>query len=388
LPDPGDPRLLALLTAEIRAHGPIPFARFMDLALHHPEHGYYAAGGSRIGEAGDFITASDLGPAFGRALARQIIEVDRVLGRPAVLDVLEHGAGRGYLARDVLDALALDARELRERIAYTLVDRSRGMREAQERVVPEARVLSPAEAPRRCTGCVLAVELFDALPVHRLRRRDGRLLEVYVDLDRAGKLVESEGEPTPEAEAWAERYGAAAESGSEAEACPAALDLLDAFDRELERGIVFVIDYGEEAPKLYAPARRAGTLLAYFRHTTNVSFLERVGRQDLTAHVNFSALEDRARELGLRVLGRTTQDRFLVANGILEEFVQPTLREVHDPRRVEARQRALELVHPGRMGRRFRVLALGKGLSDAVELSGLVDPFGVRSKGQVLRPDP
>ena len=107
-PDPGDPRLLDLLRREIRERGPISFARFMDLALHHPELGYYACGPARIGPAGDFVTASDAGSAFGRALARQIVEVDHVLGHPDPLDVVEFGAGHGRLARDVLEALEND----------------------------------------------------------------------------------------------------------------------------------------------------------------------------------------------------------------------------------------------------------------------------------------
>ena len=372
---PRDPRLLALLRREIRSNGPIPFARFMELALHHPNLGYYAAGPARVGPAGDFVTANDAGPAFGRALARQIVEVDRLLGRPPVFDVVEFGAGRGLLARDVLDALALGAPDVHARTIYTAVDSSQAMREETARRAPEARVLRPDEAPASCAGCVLAVELFDALPVHRVRRRAGRLVEVFVDVDRSEALIEREGEPTPAAAAWAERYGAAREEGYEAEVCPAAAGQLDVLARTLERGVLLVIDYGDEAGRLYGPRRPRGTLLAYSRHATNEAFLERVGAQDLTAHVNFTALEDRAHELGLDVLGRTTQDRFLIANGILEEFAQPTLAEARDPCRVKARLRALQLLHPGAMGRVFHVLALSKAAPGPPALAGLADPF-------------
>ena len=347
----------------------------MELALHHPELGYYAAGPARIGPGGDFVTASDAGPAFGRALARQLVQVDRLLGRPPAFDVVEFGGGRGLLARDVLDALAHDAPDVRARTSYSVVESSRAMREEAARRAPEAQVLGPDEAPADRAGCVLAIELFDALPVHRLRRRAGKLLELFVDLDRSEALIEREDEPTPAAAAWAARYGAAREEGSEAEACPAAAGLLDRLARSLTRGVLLVIDYGDEAERLYGPTRPRGTLLAYSRHATNEAFLERVGEQDLTAHVNFTALEERARELGLDVLGRTTQDRFLIANGILEVFAQPTLVEARDPRRVEARQRALELLHPGAMGRAFRVLALSKGLAGPPALAGLRDPF-------------
>jgi len=347
----------------------------MELALHHEQHGYYAAGPCRVGPRGDFVTASDSGDAFGRAIARQLAEIDRIVGGPPVFDVVEFGAGRGLLARDVLDALEQDAPDLRARTRYAVIDSSAAMRAEAARRAPEARVLGPAEAPLGGVGCVLAVELFDALPVHRVRRDRGRLVEVFIGIDGSGALVEREGEPTPTAAAWAERYGAVREDGTTAEVCPSVDPQMDALARAVERGVLLVVDYGDDAARLYGPARPCGTLLAYHGHTTNEELLERIGEQDLTAHVNFTALADRARALGMEVLGLTTQDRFLIANGILEAFAQPTLAESRDPRRVKARLRALHLVHPAALGRTFRVLALSKGLEDPPTLRGLADPF-------------
>jgi SAM-dependent MidA family methyltransferase len=218
------------------------------------------------------------------------------------------------------------------------------------------------------------VELFDALAVHRLRRRDGRLREIFVDLGEGGALVEREGDPAPEAESLARRYGAAAHEGEEAEVCPAAGEQLDVLDSVLERGFVLVVDYGHPAEELYGPTRPRGTLLAYHRHATNEDFLLRVGEQDLTAHVNFTQLQDRARELGLAVLGITTQDRFLIANGILREF-EDEAGDHADPARVRARLRAMQLIHPEGMGRIFKVLILSKGIDPPPRLQGLTDPF-------------
>jgi SAM-dependent MidA family methyltransferase len=144
-------------------------------------------------------------------------------------------------------------------------------------------------------------------------------------------------------------------------------------ERCLDRGVMLVVDYGERAERLYGPTRPEGTLLAYRRHTTNRDYLRNVGAQDLTAHVNFSALEDRARAIGLAVLGLTTQDRFLIANGILETFRPDDPGRLHDPRRVKARLQAMQLIHPEGMGRRFKVLALAKGCRP--DLAGLRDPF-------------
>jgi SAM-dependent MidA family methyltransferase len=145
--------------------------------------------------------------------------------------------------------------------------------------------------------------------------------------------------------------------------------------RALERGVILIVDYGDRAPALYGPRRPHGTLLAYHRHATSTRVLERPGEQDLTAHVNFSALEDEALRCGLVPLGLMTQDRFLIANGILEAFEQPDERARHDPRHVERRLAALRLLHPQAMGRRFKVLALGRGCAPGTALAGLRDPF-------------
>jgi SAM-dependent MidA family methyltransferase len=373
-PSAGVPPLLARIADEIRERGPIPFARFMDLALHDGEHGYYSRGAAALGRGGDFFTASDVGTFFGQCMARQLFEMDGLLGRPPEFAAIEFGAGRGLLARDVLDAAPAVDLDFSSRLRYVMADRSRGMRKAAGRGAPEATAESPDAVGARPAGCVLAVELFDALAVHRLRRRDGRLREIFVDLGEGGALVEREGDPAPEAESLARRYGAAAREGEEAEVCPAAGEQLDVLDSVLERGFVLVVDYGHPAEELYGPTRPRGTLLAYHRHATNEDFLLRVGEQDLTAHVNFTQLQDRARELGLAVLGITTQDRFLIANGILREF-EDEAGDHADPARVRARLRAMQLIHPEGMGRIFKVLILSKGIDPPPRLQGLTDPF-------------
>jgi SAM-dependent MidA family methyltransferase len=372
---PGQSRLLDRIHAEIRLDGPITFARFMDLALHDPRDGYYAGGAERVGPRGDFITASDAGRAFGRCMARQIAEIDRAIGPTDPCHVIEFGAGRGLLALDVTTALEeLDA-ALAGRVRYTMVDRSERMRSEAARRLPTARVLAPEEPGSGYRGCVVAVELFDALPVHRVRRRNGKLTEIHVGLNDGGELIELERSPGSEVRSYAERYGAAAEEGIEAEVAPSACTQLDTMERVLDRGVLVIVDYGYSAAELYHPERRRGTLLAYHRHTTNEEFLERIGEQDLTAHVNFSALEDRARERGLAVLGRTTQDRFLIGNGILETFEPDGEGSPPTPRQLKSRLQAMQLIHPSGMGRTFSVLMLAKNCDPPPRLSGLVDPF-------------
>jgi SAM-dependent MidA family methyltransferase len=368
----GHPEILRLLHDEIRARGPLSFARFMELALHHPEHGYYALGSSRLGRAGDFFTASDVGPAFGACLARQLVEMDALLDRPNPFRYVEHGAGRGLLARDVLDALGGVAPDLARRISSVLIDSSRGMRAAAAETVPTSRVATDRDAPPGGAGCVVAVELLDALPVHRVRRRGAVLYEVMVGLrdDRLVEVEEVAGDPLL---AWADRYGAARGDGDEAEACLALGAALSGLAAAVDRGFVVIVDYGHDADRLFGPAHRRGTLLAYHGHRVSEDLLVRVGEQDLTAHVNLTALAAEADALGLRLAGRTTQDRFLIANGILDDL---DAGEGGPLAATKRRLQAKQLIHPQGMGTTFKVVVFTKGMPPGLVLRGLADPFG------------
>ena len=370
-PSAGHPELLRLIRDEIRELGPITFARFMDLALNHPEHGYYARGPERLGRGGDFFTASDVGPAFGACLARQLVEMDALLGSPRAFRYAEHGAGRGLLARDVVEAVASAAPDLARRLDVVLVDTSAGMRVAAAERLPSARAVATPDAPAGAAGCVVAVELFDALPVHRIRRRGSALKEVRVAL-AGDRLVEAEDDPGPDVRAAAEAYGAAPGDGDEAEVCLDIGATLAGLASSVDRGFVIVVDYGHEAERLAGPAHRRGTLLAYHRHGVNEDYLARVGEQDLTAHVNLTALRREAASRGLATLGLTTQDRFLIANGILEGLDGENGGPLAATKR---RLQAKQLIHPGGMGTMFKVAVFSKGLVPPPLLQGLRDPF-------------
>ena len=371
----GNPALLDRIRNEIRESGPMPFARFMELALHDPEHGYYSPGGDRLGKKGDFFTSSDVGTIFGSCVARQIGEMDVALGCPRPFTVMEFGAGRGLLAADILGSIDNDNHDLAGRLSYLMIDSSPGMRSQASLLVPEALAVAPDELQGGNTGCILAVELFDALPVHRVRRRDGKLIEVFVDVDDDGDLVETESSPSHDVAEMAGRYGAASREGTESELCPAYRKVLDLMDRTLDRGFIIMIDYGLRAHELYGPAYARGTLLAYHRHTTNEDYLRRVGEQDLTAHVNYSAIEDHARQLGWTMMGLTTQDRFLIGNGILEQFEARDESQWNDPAHVKGRLQAMQLIHPEGMGRTFSIMILSRGVEPVPDLAGLRDPF-------------
>jgi SAM-dependent MidA family methyltransferase len=368
----GHPELLRLIGDEIRVSGPISFARFMDLALHHPAYGYYARGPERLGRGGDFFTASDVGSAFGACLARQLVEMDALLDRPATFRYVEHGAGRGLLAKDVRDALFAQAGDLARRLEVVLVERSPGMRAAAAERVPAAGVPAEGGAAPGGVGCVVAVELLDALPVHRLRRRGVKLREVVVAL-HGERLVEVETVPGKALTDWAETYGAAPDDGDEAEACLVLGPTLAGLAASIDRGFLVIVDFGHEAKRLFGPAHRRGTLLAYHRHRTNEDYLLRVGEQDLTAHVNLTALRCEAKAAGLALLGITTQDRFLIANGILDGL------DTDDDGPVSATKRRLQakqLIHPHGMGTIFKVAVLAKGMETGTVVRGVGAPFG------------
>lgn len=347
----------------------------MELALHDPQGGYYAAGPERLGREGDFFTASDVGTLFGECVARQLQEMDRFLDAPDPFRYVEFGAGRGLLAADVRDALRRSGSSLARRLSIVLVDSSPGMRSACRERLPESEVRADPPPASSAAGCAVAVEWFDALPVHRVRRRQGALVEVFVDADRDGRFVEVEEAAGAEARSWAERHGAAREEGSEAEAVPALEPAFDALAGSIARGFVLVVDYGHPSEELYGPRHRRGTVLAYRRHHAHEDLLDRPGEQDLTAHVNFTALDLRARATGLLPLGLTTQDRFLLSNGILEAFDGTDDPAWGDPARVKRRLQAKQLIHPHAMGRAFRVFVAAKGFERAPALRGLTDPF-------------
>ena len=335
-----------IICEEIRGAGPLTFARYMELALYHPTLGYYAGGGSGrepVGWTGDFFTSGDVSPLWGWAIARQLHQMWELMGRPARFDVIEPGAGRGLLAASVWRyAVALDA-DWAAALRYTLLDRApedSPLRAARQRRLVEelARIPAPADsvrwldglaevtggAGRSITGCFVSNELVDALPVHVVEAREGALAEVYVTLAPDGeRLVERLGAPSSERVAgYLDQYGVpwrGYPEGWRAEVCLAAEDWMGEVAGALGRGFVLTIDYGDTARRLYSRDRRRGTLMGYARHRLSERPLATPGAQDITAHVNFTALARAGREGGLTVAGLTTQAALLSALGVREE---------------------------------------------------------------------
>jgi SAM-dependent MidA family methyltransferase len=339
--DPGVPELIDRLRHDIELNGPITFAHFMQRALYEPGLGYYATSRDRPTREGDFLTAPELHPIFGRAVAAQVDEMWQRLGRPADFTIREYGAGRGTLGA------AID-----HSFRYEPVE------SGDER---------PASS---MTGVVLANEFLDALPVHRVTVVDGRLREVFVGWTD-GAFADIVGELSDRRLAtWFEDRHVTLGEGQVAEVNLAMLDWLTEVGANLERGYVLIVDYGLPALELYGPSRPTGTLRAFRSHHVSSDILSGVGRQDLTAHVDLDALGDGARLAGLELIGRTTQAEFLVGSGMAELLERERVEAGEDwARQLELRAAIGRLLDPRHLGG-YAVVALGRRVERDPPLRG------------------
>lgn len=344
-----DTPLAALLRRRIAAEGPISFRDFMEVALYHPEHGYYSTLRG-FGAEGDFATSPEVHPVFGTLLGRQALDVWQALGRPAPFRVLELGGGSGALAASLVRSVAAEAPRLWAALRYWIEERSPSLRLAQRERLGGLPVDwgRPPEPPH----LVLANELLDAWPVYRVTVRDGRLRELRVGLAEDGfGWVEAETAP-PEVLAHFEALRLLPPEGAVTEVNPG----LAAWARELaglldSPGLALVLDYGYTAEAYYR--RPQGTLLTYYRHTQGSDPFVRVGRQDISAHVDFTTLATAAHRAGLQLLGVAAQ-RALLAHLGLAQF---------EARLAEPRDRAAlaALRDPKSLGS-IGALFLGRGL--------------------------
>ena len=364
-------QLTDIIVARIRESGPITVAEFMELALYHPQLGYYMRAAQRSGRAGDFFTSVDVGALFGELLAAELARMWGVLGETgaARCDFVEAGAGNGRLTRDILDAAAAHHRDFYEHLAVTLVERSPAARAAQPATLGdrhrERLQASAAELPDRVTGVILANELLDALPVHLVTRTPAGLQEVYVG-ERGGVLTEI---VAPLSDGAIGDYLRAldvdVQIGARAEVALRAVEWMRAAARSLERGFILLIDYGHHARELFSPSHAGGTLTSYRAHGASGNWLADPGERDLTAHVNLTAIEQTAAAMGLETLGIVDQTYFLTALGLTDR-----LREGTDRAALSRRLAAKTLVMPGGLGSTMKVMVFSRGVGHPA-LAGL-----------------
>ena len=397
-----------LIEQEIREFGPIPFSRYMELCLYHPELGYYSRHAEQFGKAGDFYTSSDVHAVFGRLLARQFEEIWRVLGSPERIEILELGPGRGLFAQDVLDwsqkkfpdffhslrySLAESSTALRSRLEATLSKhfgsgkaslaplsttssvRGNGILESgailgdrlgkgTTSVVPKGTLLERASAPavRLEPVIIFANEFFDALPVEVLSRKG--TLRIAVE---KGGFIETWAPPKSEELDFLDRYSVHPDERIEVPLI--AQQSMAQIASATERGILIAIDYGYSRQEQLA-GRHRGTLTAFRQHSVSANPYEAPGEQDITAHVNFTALAAAAEQNGMHVHPLLTQSQFLMGIGEANQFTD-AFEECRLPQ--ERAKVALQLKHlvtPAGMGENFHVLLAAKGVEEE-KISGL-----------------
>ncbi|MBI3909579.1 MAG: SAM-dependent methyltransferase [Armatimonadetes bacterium] len=359
-PDVVEPTSLAgEIAARIRARGPISFAAFMKRALYDPRQGYYRTVARALGPQGDFVTAPETHPAFGRIVGARVRAIRQAMGEPHPFTVAEMGAGRGRLARGVLEELRGNAPWP---IDYLIIEPAALWRREQCRALAEYAdhiqwVRSLRSLPDGAvTGVLLANELLDAFPVHRVIYEGGRLRELWVHLE-GDRFVERPGLLTTRAiERYFARLGYLPSPGRIVEVNLAMLDWLRSVRRVLARGHILIFDYGGAAEDLFGAARGGSTLRAYRGQQLQADPLAAVGRQDLTADVDFTTLTRTAEALGFCVAAYTSQRAFLLAHGWEDWRRRWSRRGPSDP----GFDSLLALVDPRRMGQ-MRVLELSLG---------------------------
>ena len=364
--------LKTLLIDRIQAQGRITFADFMSACLYEPGLGYYTSPGRKVGAEGDFYTSMNVHPVFGRLVAREICRMWETMGAPERFDIVEAGAGGGQLAKDVLDTIAGTNPQFYAALTYRLVEKEPTLEESQRTRLAEHLPRLAWHTPEELaggkltfTGCLLSNELVDAMPVHLVEMTPAGLMEVYVTaLD--GEFGEMLDEPsTPELAAYLKRLGVSLFAGQRAEINLAAMGWLEAAANAVEKGFVLTIDYGFPADELYAPVRKNGTLLCYYRHTTEENPYIRIGLQDITSHVNFTALMKRGEELGLHTVWFGEQYRFLLGAGLMEEMLALEESGASEVELIKNRLALKKLMLPdGGMGDTFRVLIQAKGVNN------------------------
>jgi SAM-dependent MidA family methyltransferase len=370
--------LRQLIADEIRRGGPMQFARYMELCLYHPELGYYSRATEQFGKAGDFYTSSDVHAVFGRLLSRQFEEMWRALDSPDRIDVIELGPGRGLFAADVLDWSAKQFPDFSRALRYQLVEQSPTFRtRLQERLAShitngKAAVFATLEEATAAAGehiILFANEFFDALPVEIVDHRGS----VRV-MDHDGRFVEQFVPPSPLELAFIDSYSVHPEPGERVEVPLASLPWMDRIARAFDArsGFAVLIDYGYTREEQLA-GRHRDTLMTYRRHQASPSPFEAPGEQDITAHVNFTALRSRGSELGLESIALLTQSQFLIGIGEETQFADAFQDCKLPQERAKVALQLKHLISPEAMGETFQVLLLSHGVpkEKAAQLSGL-----------------
>ena len=374
----GNHALIERIRAEIKARGPVPFAWFMQQALYHPEHGYYSSGRCAIGRRGDYFTNVSVGPLFGRLLAAQFAEIWERLGKIDNFVLVEQGAHHGEFARDVLESARKRWPDFSAALRYRIIEPFPILQDRQLQTLTgfEDKVewRDSIDALEPFSGVHFSNELLDAMPVHLIVSQRGRGLGASTECAWLEKFVTLNGHmfgfvDQPIADQTLRDHlqkSPAQLAGYQTEANLGALDWIDNLSRKLDRGYVLTIDYGYARDEFFAPHRSAGTLQVRAQHHLLQSPFDEIGHADITSHVEWTSIVERAEACGFEVKGFTDQHHFIT--GIISELAHDITQGDADAKAKRALQ---TLLHPEMLGRNFQILALGKNVDALTPLAGL-----------------
>ncbi len=363
-----DAPLRERLLSRIRREGAISFRDWMAAALYDERAGYYSRSDlERWGRAGDYRTSPERSPLFAATFADYFAKKFEELNAPEEFTILEAGAGRGDFACAVLETLRREHEPVFARTRYVIDEVSADARErvssALAKFSSRVEFRSLAQTKRPFAGVIFSNELLDALPVHRVVVREGKLRELCVGASEDGNFVWVECDPSSaDIISYFDWCGVELEEGQAAEVNLEALAWIRRAASALDRGFVITVDYGAEAQELYlSPQRREGTLRAFHHHRFAADVLENPGEQDLTATINWTAVMKAGDEAGLKTLAFARQDRFLIDNGALERLERMAAESESESEAFRLRASARELILPTGMAASFQVSVQRKG---------------------------
>lgn len=366
----------------------ITFSEYMSLVLYHPKYGYYTKNNSQIGQKGDFFTSSSLGKDFGELLAEQFVEMWQFLGRPNNFSLVEMGAGQGFLAQDVLTYLHDEYPNFYANLKYIIVEKSPNLIKTQK----DNLALLLSNSANICwknwqeieensiVGCFFSNELVDAFPVHKIIKINDEIKEVYVII-KDDLLTESTGDlSTNKIKKYFQLIevnllDSAYENQYQTEVNLTSLDWIEKVSNRLKKGYLLTIDYGYSAQKYYHPQRSNGTLKCYYQHRHHDNPYLNIGNQDITCHVDFTALKKQGNLCDLKTIGFTKQALFLMALGLGNRFLSLSEVKIPLPDILQRRDYLHQLINPNGLGG-FCVLIQAKGLKHKEKtsfLKGLIE---------------
>lgn len=358
--------LSEVIIEKIKREGPISFHDFMEMALYYPGIGYYTSPSEKFGKEGDFCTSCNISSAFGATVAKQLEEIWNILGTET-FTIVEYGAGTGSLCNDVLAHFKKDKKRF-DNIHYCIIERSSTLRDKEQKQVSGNvswydSILELGEVD----GCIISNELLDNFAVHQVEMQD-ELMEIFVDYQN-NSLKEDLKPASYQLRNYLQQLNINLPKGFRTEINLEVKDWLKDIAQTLRKGYIITMDYGFQSSAFYANHRSNGTLLCYYRHSISENVFENIGRQDITSHVNFSALQYWGKQMGLQDCGFTNQANFLLALGFKDYF-----RKMPEPG-TNIMQIALEEARVTRtllldLGLKIKVLVQKKGVKEK-NLTGL-----------------